>query len=182
MIYINFCVLLTNLLYNLTSFNFRYLWDWGGIYYNQRALAGVGKIRIRGKEALPAFLDIKSSVAFFSFSNPNPNPNFGWRFSRSYGPNSSHANHSANHLHLIHPSAFSALFLSLLFIYFSCHGLLRCTGISLVAGRGYPLHGLLLLWSTGSRLTCVSVVVALGLRGCSSWALEHRLSSCGAQA
>ena len=47
---------------------------------------------------------------------------------------------------------------------------LRCTGFS--------LRWLLLLWSTGSRHTG-SVVVVRGLSSCGSWALEHRLSSCG---
>ena len=62
-------------------------------------------------------------------------------------------------------------------------GLRCCTGFSLVAAsRGYSLfavHGLslqrlLLLWSMGSGMC--------GLSSCGSWALEHRLSSCGAQA
>ena len=43
---------------------------------------------------------------------------------------------------------------------------LRCTGFS--------LQWLLLLWSLGSG--------ACGLSSCGSWAREHRLSSCGAQA
>ena len=46
------------------------------------------------------------------------------------------------------------------------HSLLQCTGFS--------LRWLLLLRSTGSRHT--------GFSSCGSWALEHRLSSCGARA
>ena len=58
-------------------------------------------------------------------------------------------------------------------------------GLSLVAASrgysslqcaGFSLWWLLLLWSTGS------VVAARGLSSCGSWALEHRLSSCGARA
>ena len=44
-------------------------------------------------------------------------------------------------------------------------------GYSLVAFAGFLLRSLLLLQSMGSR--------ACGLRSCGSWALEHRLSSCG---
>ena len=53
-----------------------------------------------------------------------------------------------------------------------------CMSISQVAAsRGYSLivvHRLLLLWSTGFR--------HLGFSSCGSWALEHRLTSCGALA
>ena len=47
---------------------------------------------------------------------------------------------------------------------------------------GFSLWWLLLLWSTGSRHTSSSVIVACGLSSRGSWALEHRLSSCGARA
>ena len=56
-------------------------------------------------------------------------------------------------------------------------------GLSLVAASGgysslwctgFSLRWLLLLWSTGSR--------RLGFSSCGSWALDHRLSSCGAWA
>ena len=64
-----------------------------------------------------------------------------------------------------------------------------CTGFSLVAGsEGYSLAVVLRilivvaflvaehrLWSTQA-----SVVVGHGLSNCGSWALEHRLNSCGA--
>ena len=64
-------------------------------------------------------------------------------------------------------------------------GLHCCTGFSLVAASGSysqlrcadpSVRWLLLLRSTVSR---ASVVVACGLRGCCSQALEHRLSVCG---
>ena len=58
-------------------------------------------------------------------------------------------------------------------------------GFSLVVfGRGCSLGASfsqwwLLLWNTGSK--CLVFVVATHGLGCfSSWALEHRLSSCGA--
>ena len=38
-----------------------------------------------------------------------------------------------------------------------------------------------LVWSMGSRSTQASVVAAHGLRVCSSWTVEYRLSSCGTQ-
>ena len=50
---------------------------------------------------------------------------------------------------------------------------LRCTGFS--------LWWLLLLWSMGSG-HAVFRVIARGLSSCGSWALERRLSSCGARA
>ena len=50
---------------------------------------------------------------------------------------------------------------------------LRCTGLS--------LWWLLLLRSTGALGVWASVAVACRLSSCGSWALEHRLSSCGAQ-
>ena len=47
-------------------------------------------------------------------------------------------------------------------------------GSSLLQWIGFSLQWLLLLWSVGSGVC--------GLSSCGSWALEHRLSSCGAQA
>ena len=47
-------------------------------------------------------------------------------------------------------------------------------GYSLVTAHGFSLWWLFLLQSMGSR--------ACGLSSCGSWALEHRLSSCGAPA
>ena len=62
-------------------------------------------------------------------------------------------------------------------------------GYSLFLCAGFSLRWLLLLWSMGSRCvgfsscgTWVSVVVAHGLCSCGLWALELRLSSCGAWA
>lgn len=74
------------------------------------------------------------------------------------------------------------LFFSLEFI-FGCAGSLLLRELFLVAAsRGYYLavvHRLLTavaspVWSAGSR--------ARERRPCGSWALEHRISSCGAQA
>ena len=95
------------------------------------------------------------------------------------------------------PSNF--FFFFLIYFIFGCVGSsLLCVGFSLVVESGgysslqcagFSLQWLLLLQSTGSRLTdfssCgarASVVVACGLSGCGSWALERRLCSCGAQA
>ena len=53
-----------------------------------------------------------------------------------------------------------------------------------VSGRGYSLAAvwrLLLLWNTGSEYLGF-VVATRGLGGFSSWALGHRLGSCGARA
>ena len=48
---------------------------------------------------------------------------------------------------------------------------------------GFSLWRLLLLWCTGSRVWVLeSIVASCGLSGCSSSALGHRLSSCGAWA
>ena len=55
-------------------------------------------------------------------------------------------------------------------------------GYSSLRCAGFPLWWLLFLRSTGSRRPRASVVVACGLSSCGSWALEHRVSSCGAQA
>ena len=69
-----------------------------------------------------------------------------------------------------------------LFIYFwLCWVFVAARGLSLVAGGGYSslrcagcsLRGCLLLRSTGSR--------HVGFSSCGSWALELRLSSCGAR-
>ena len=54
-------------------------------------------------------------------------------------------------------------------------------GYSLLWCAGFSLWWLLLLWSTGSRAQA-SVVAACGLSSCGMWALERRLSSCGARA
>ena len=82
-------------------------------------------------------------------------------------------------------------FLINLFIFlWLCWVFVATCGLSLVAGSrgysslrcaGFSLLWLLLLQSTGSRPRA-SVVVACGLSSCGSRALEHRLSSCGAQA
>ena len=71
-----------------------------------------------------------------------------------------------------------------LFIYFwlcwvfvAVHGLSPVSasrGYSSLQCEGFSLRWLLLLWSMGSR--CV------GFSSCGKWALERRLSSCGAQA
>ena len=57
-------------------------------------------------------------------------------------------------------------------------GLCCRTGFSLVVARGLLIAVASLVepgfWSVGA-----SVVVARGLRGCGSWALGHRLNSCG---
>ena len=72
------------------------------------------------------------------------------------------------------------LFTNLMYLFVAVLGLHCCRGFSLVVlSRGYSLvvvNGLLveaasLVWSTGSRFT--------GFSSCSSWALEHRLSSYG---
>ena len=83
------------------------------------------------------------------------------------------------------------LFFKYLFIYFWLHWVFvaEC-GLPLVVASGgysslwcagFSLQWLLLLRSMGSRCAA-SVVVAGGLSSCGSRALEHRLSSCGAQA
>ena len=69
-------------------------------------------------------------------------------------------------------------------IYFWLHWVFAAAcGLSLVAASrgysslqctGFSLRWLLLLWSTGFRHA--------GFSSCGLWALEHRLSSCGAQA
>ena len=71
-----------------------------------------------------------------------------------------------------------------LFIYFWLHWVfVAAHGLSLVAASGgysslwcmgFSLRWLLLLWSTGSR--------CMGFSSCGLWALECRLSSCGARA
>ena len=49
-----------------------------------------------------------------------------------------------------------------------------------VVGRHFTAVAFL-VWSMGSRSTQASVVAAHGLRVCSSWTVEYRLSSCGTQ-
>ena len=75
------------------------------------------------------------------------------------------------------------IFFQILFIYFGCAGSSLLHRLSLVAGRGgyslsqctgFSLRWLLLLQSRGSRVS--------GGSSCGLWALEHRLSSCGARA
>ena len=71
----------------------------------------------------------------------------------------------------------------LFYLFLAALGLCCCTrafsscgerGLLFVVVRGFSLRWLLLLWSTGSRHT--------GFSSCGSWALERRLSSCGARA
>ena len=54
-------------------------------------------------------------------------------------------------------------------------GVCCCEGFSLVAESGgyalVVLHGLLLLWNTGSRVS--------GFTSCDSWALEEEANRCG---
>ena len=75
-------------------------------------------------------------------------------------------------------------FFNYLFIYLWLRWVFVATrGLSLVAASkgysslrcaGFSLQWLLLLWSTGSRRA--------GFSSCATWALERRLSSCGARA
>ena len=76
---------------------------------------------------------------------------------------------------------FSLYFLAVL-------GLHCCVGFSLVAASGgysscdagvFLLRWPFSLWSVGSRVRGLQELVACGLGSCDSWALEHRLSSCG---
>ena len=79
-----------------------------------------------------------------------------------------------------------------LFIYLlAVVGLHFCTGVPLVvASGGYSLIAVRrLLIATASLVaehglqgTQASAAVACELSGCGSWTLEHRFSSCGAQA
>ena len=76
----------------------------------------------------------------------------------------------------------SVYFFKLIYFYFwLCWVFVAVRGLSLVAASGgysslqctgFSLGWLLLLQSMGSRRAC-------GLSSCGSWALEHRLSSCG---
>ena len=78
-----------------------------------------------------------------------------------------------------------------IFIYFwLCWVFIAACRLSLVAASGgysslqcsgFSLRWVLLLRSIGSRHTG-SVVAVCRLSSCGSWALEHRLSSCGTQA
>ena len=72
-----------------------------------------------------------------------------------------------------------------MYLFLAVLGLHCCVGFSIVTAssgyslamiHGFSLQGLLLLQSMASRALC-----AYGLSSCSSWTLEHRLSSCGAQ-
>ena len=68
------------------------------------------------------------------------------------------------------------------FIFFTVLGLHCCTGFSLVVeSRGYSLVAILrLLMAMDSPLvTEHGLSRHMGFSSCSSWALEHRLSSCG---
>ena len=94
------------------------------------------------------------------------------------------------HLHGLLTSLFFLMHLFILFIYFwLCWVFVAAHGLSLaVASGGYSslwCVGFSLWWlllrSTGSRHVG-SVVAARGLSSCGLWALEHRLSSCGARA
>ena len=79
---------------------------------------------------------------------------------------------------------FKNKFIYLFILLFGCVGpsLLHAWLSLVVAGRsysslwcaGFSLQWLLLLWSMGSRRA--------GFSSCGSWALEHRLSSCGTRA
>ena len=68
-------------------------------------------------------------------------------------------------------------FFFLQWVFIAAHGLSLVAvseGYSLVAVQGLLVVVASLGWSVGSR--------AHGFHGCNSWALEHRLSSCSAQA
>ena len=78
---------------------------------------------------------------------------------------------------------FVCLFVCLFIYFWLCWVFIAVCGLSLVAASGgysslrctgFSLWWLLLLRSTDSRRA--------GFSSCGSWALEHRLSSCGAQA
>ena len=55
------------------------------------------------------------------------------------------------------------------------------SGYSLAVTRGLPIMLAPLAVNRGMLGVQASVVAALGLSSCGSWALEHRLSSCGAR-
>ena len=68
-------------------------------------------------------------------------------------------------------------FFFLQWVFIAAHGLSLVAvseGYSLVAVQGLLVVVASLVWSMGSR--------AHGCHSCNSWALEHRLSSCSAQA
>ena len=83
------------------------------------------------------------------------------------------------------------LFLKIyLFLFLAALGLCCCArafsscgerGLLFVAVRGLLIGWLLLLQSSALGAWAL-VVVALGLSSCGSWALEHKLSSCGTRA
>ena len=90
------------------------------------------------------------------------------------------AGSSSEHVgHVRHLDRWGFLFCLFFFLStFSVLGLHGCSGFSLVAeSKGCPLVAV-------SRLLTeeASIVVAHGLSSFSSWPLEHKLSSCGAQA
>ena len=90
------------------------------------------------------------------------------------------------------PALFPLLFLyKFIYLFLTVPGLRCCTGFSLVVGsEGYSLVVVLRLLTVAASLvaehrlwsTQASVVVGHGLSSRGSWALEHRLNRCGAQA
>ena len=80
----------------------------------------------------------------------------------------SHVPFYVHNTHFVYPlTIFLFICLNFIYLIFGCIGSsLRCTGFS--------LRWLLLLQSTGSRRA--------GFSSCGSWALECRVSSCGARA
>ena len=77
-----------------------------------------------------------------------------------------------------------------MWLFLAVIGLHCCTGFSLVMVSGVcspVVHGPLIAEASpveehGLQSTQASVVVIHGLSSCGSWAVEHRLSSCGAAA
>ena len=79
-------------------------------------------------------------------------------------------------------SLYSFCFNNCIYLFLAVLGLHCCTGFSLVAESWtHPLVVVYrLLAAVASVVACASVVAALGLSGCCSQPLEHRLSSsCG---
>ena len=83
------------------------------------------------------------------------------------------------------------LFFFNLFLFLAALGLCCCTrafsscgerGLLFVAVRGLLIAMASLCCGARALGTRASVLVALGLRSCGLWNLEHRLSSCGARA
>ena len=86
------------------------------------------------------------------------------------------------------PSLFSSIYLFISFwlhwVFVAVHGLslfVASWGSSSLWCAGFSLQWHLLLWSTGSRREGFSSC-GTRLSSCGLWALERRLSSCGAQA